>query len=259
MSQVNEQSQVHKDQQSNTNMHGVGEARRPFGRQRGRAPVVKAKNFRGTLKRLWHYFGQEKQFLGIALLLIVIDSLLTLLVPYLIGMSVDNMAMNNSAVNSRMLEITVLALTVAYIVDGVLTFFQGWLMAGISQRIVMKLRCTLFAKLQKLPIVFFDRHSHGEVMSRLSNDIDNVSGTISYATVQLMSGLIMISGSLVMMIILSPLLTVVSVMTVPLVALLAHLIAKKTRNLFKDQQVQLGKLNRFLVFNYEDKIGRAHV
>ena len=138
-------------------------------------------------------------------------------------------------------------------------------MAGVSQRIVMNLRCALFDKLQKLPIVFFDSHSHGEVMSRLSNDIDNVSGTISYSTTQLMSGLIMIIGSLVMMTILSPLLTVVSLMTVPLVALLAHMIAKKTRDLFKEQQVQLGKLNSHVeetitgiqvvkAFNYEDKV-----
>lgn len=262
MSQTNEQSKDDKGQQHSTNMNGLGG--RGFGSRRGREPAIKPKNFRATLKRLWHYFGKEQKFLGLIFMIILIDSLLTLLVPYLIGRSIDIMAANNGWVDFSMLEMLVLALTVAYVVDGLLTFLQGWIMAGVSQRIVMNLRCTLFEKLQKLPIVFFDSHSHGEVMSRLSNDIDNVSGTISFATTQLMSGVIIIIGSLVMMIVLSPLLTAVSLMTVPLVALLAHIIGKKTRDLFKEQQVQLGKLNSHAeetitgiqvvkAFNYEDK------
>ena len=265
MPQANDQTKANTGQQNTTNMNDVERSRRSFGRPRGRGPVVKPKNFRGTLKRLWHYFGQEGKLLGVTFFIIVINSLLTLLVPYLIGISIDSIAGNNGMVNFGMLEKLVLALTLVYIVDGLLTFFQGWLMAGVSQRIVMNLRCTLFEKLQKLPIVFFDSHPHGEVMSRLSNDIDNVSSTISYSTIQLMSGLIMIIGSLVMMMILSPLLTGVSVMTVPLVALLAHMITTKTRDLFKDQQVQLGKLNSHVeetitgiqvvkAFNYEDKV-----
>ena len=243
----------------------LGGSRRSFGSQRGREPVVKPKNFRATLKRLWHYFAKEQKILATLFLIILIDSLLTLLVPYLIGISIDSMSTVNGTAHSGILKKLVLALIVAYVFDGLLTFLQGWLMAGVSQRIVMNLRSALFEKLQKLPIVFFDSHSHGEVMSRLSNDIDNVSGTISYATAQLMSGFIMIIGSLVMMIVLSPLLTVVSLMTVPLVALLAHIIAKKTRDLFKEQQVQLGKLNSHVeetitgiqvvkAFNYEDKV-----
>lgn len=245
--------------------NGVGGPRRSFGRQRGGEPVVKAKNFRGTLTRLWYYFGKEQKSLGIIFSIIVIDSLLTLLVPYLIGMSIDSMSYGNGAVDFTMLARLILALILAYIVDGLLTFFQGWLMASVSQRIVLNLRSGLFAKLQKLPILFFDSHSHGEVMSRLSNDIDNVSSTISQSTTQLMSGSIIIIGSLVMMIVLSPMLTIVSVLTVPLVALLARMIAKKTKDLFKEQQVQLGILNSHVeetitgiqvvkTFNYEEKV-----
>ncbi len=158
----------------------------------------------------------------------------------------------------------VLILIVAFIVDALLTFLQGWLMAGVSQRIVKRLRDALFKKLQKLPVAFFDKRTHGELMSRLSNDIDNVSSTISQSTTQLMSGVIVISGSFIMMLILSPILTAASLLTVPLVFLLTKTIAKRTSVLFKAQQNQLGKLNGQIeetisgievvkAFNHEEK------
>jgi ATP-binding cassette, subfamily B, multidrug efflux pump len=208
----------------------------------GRRPVVKPKNLVGTLQRLWFYFGRERKILGIIFSFILIDSVLTLSAPYLIGNAIDAMTLHGK-VNFGVLEVITLLLLSAYVMDAVLTFLQGWLMAGVSQRIVKSLRHALFQKLQKLPIAFFDTRTHGELMSRLSNDIDNVSNTISQSTTQLMSGVIVIVGSLTMMLILSPILTLASLITVPLVFILTRTIAKKTSVLFKDQQVQLGKLN----------------
>lgn len=216
-----------------------------FGRGHGpmRGPVEKPKNFQGTIRRLWRYFGRERRMLSLLFSFVVLDSALTLLAPYLIGRAVDAMSLNGGDVDFTLLEIVVLALLAAYLFDAVLTFLQGWLMAGVSQRIVKNLRNHLFQKLQKLPVAFFDSRTHGELMSRLSNDIDNVSNTISQSTTQLMSGAITILGSLIMMIVLSPLLTLASLITVPLVFLLTRTVARKTGILFKNQQVQLGKLN----------------
>jgi ATP-binding cassette subfamily B protein len=194
---------------------------------------------------------------------VLADSALTLLGPYLIGVAVDTIA-DTGGVDFKALDLALLALVAAYAADAGLTFFQGWLMAGISQRIVERLRSSLFAKLHKLPLAFFDTRSHGEVMSRLSNDIDNVSTTVSQTTAQLMSGLIAIAGSLVMMLALSPLLTLATLITVPLVFLLARTITKRTKRLFKEQQAQLGALNGHIeetisgmlavkAFNREDK------
>jgi ATP-binding cassette subfamily B multidrug efflux pump len=233
------------------------------GRARG-GPVVKPKNFKGTLKRLWFYIGKERKWLTVIFMLILVDAAITLSGPYLIGISIDAMSSSSGTVNFKLLEIIVIALTAAYITDGFLTFLQGWLMAGVSQKIVMNLRQALFAKLQKMPLAFFDMRRHGEIMSRLSNDIDNVSNTISQSTTQLMTGSIAIIGSLVMMIVLSPLLTLASLITVPLVILLAGSITKKTSVFFRDQQTQLGKLNGHVeetisgievikAFNHEEK------
>lgn len=234
------------------------------GAARFRGPVVKPKNFKGTLKRLWSYFGRERNLLATIFVLILIDSVVMLSSPYLIGRAVDAMALKVGKVNFSLLGIMVITLAGAYVADGVLTFLQGWLMAGVSQRIVKSLRSHLFQKLQKLPVAFFDARTHGELMSRLSNDIDNVSNTISQSTTQLMSGVIVLLGSFIMMIILSPILTLASIVTVPLVFLLTRTIARRTSKLFKNNQVELGRLNGHIeetisglevvkAFNHEEK------
>jgi len=230
-----------------------------------RGPVVKPKNFKGTLHRLWGYFGKERNMLLLIFVAILVDSALMLLNPYLIGKAVDAMTSFHGKVDFNFLELMIIVLASAYIGDGLLTFLQGWLMAGVGQRIVKSLRDSLFHKLQKLPIAFFDRSAHGDLMSRLSNDVDNVSTTISQSTTQLMSGLIILIGSFIMMLILSPLLTVASLITVPLVFFLTRTIAKRTSVLFKRQQDQLGRLNGHIeetisgldvvkAFNHEEKV-----
>ncbi|WEG14658.1 ABC transporter ATP-binding protein [Pullulanibacillus sp. KACC 23026] len=234
------------------------------GASRFRGPVVKPKNFKGTLKRLWAYFGKERNLLATIFVFILIDSIVMLSAPYLIGKAVDAMSIKVGSVNFHLLGIMIVVLAGAYVADGILTFLQGWLMAGVSQRIVKSLRTHLFQKLQKLPVAFFDSRTHGELMSRLSNDIDNVSNTISQSTTQLMSGAIVLLGSLVMMIILSPILTLASLITVPLVFLLTRTIAKRTAKLFKNNQMELGRLNGHIeetisglqvvkAFNHEEK------
>ncbi|MFA4134058.1 MULTISPECIES: ABC transporter ATP-binding protein [unclassified Brevibacillus] len=235
---------------------------RGFGHGAARGPVSKPKNFSGTLKRLWQAFGKEKKLLPIVFAIVFVDALLMLSAPYLIGKSIDAMTGGEEALS--FLSILILALLGSYILDGALTFLQSWLMAGISQRIVTNLRQALFDKLQKLPIAYFDSRTHGELMSRLTNDIDNVSSSISQSTTQLMSGGIVILGSLVMMLVLSPILTLACLITVPLVFLLTRTIAKRTSVLFKNQQMELGKLNGHIeetisgiqvvqAFNYEQK------
>lgn len=210
------------------------------------APKVKPKNFKKTLKRLFGYISSEKRSLVFIFSLIIIDSFIGLMAPYLIGKAVDYMADFQGTKNSSGLIIVIFVLLISYIVSGGINIVEGRIMAKISQGIVRKLRVNLFSKLHKLPISFFDTHSHGEVMSRLTNDIENVSSTVSSSTTQLMSGVITISGSFIMMLILSPILTLASLITVPLVGGLTKIIASKTKVLFKKQQVELGNLNGYI-------------
>jgi ATP-binding cassette subfamily B protein len=219
---------------------GAGPGR--FGGGRGRGPVQKPKNFAGTLKRLWSYLGGERKWLTLVFAFIAADAALSLVGPYLIGRSVDAMG-GPGHVDFTLLQFALIGLIVAYAADAALLFLQGWLMAGVSQRMVKRMRGALFAKLQKLPLAFFDSRRHGEIMSRLSNDIDNISTTVSQTVAQLMNGTIAIVGSLAMMLALSPLLTLASLITVPLVYVLARTVTKRTSVLFKGQQAELGQLN----------------
>lgn len=243
---------------------GPGQGRGPGGFNR-MAPVVKPKNFRATIGRLWKYFGKERYLLSFIFVLVFISAAIGLSVPYLIGKAIDAMSPGKGNVNFSALQIVVIALVSAYITDVFISFLQGWLMAGVSQRIVKNLRKTLFAKLQKLPISFFDLKTHGEIMSRLSNDVDNVSSTVSQSTTQLMSNAITITGAFIMMLKLSPLLTLASIITIPMVFGLTKTIAKRTKVYFKDQQVNLGRLNGHIeetisgihvvkAFNHEEKV-----
>ncbi|MEW9094918.1 MAG: ABC transporter ATP-binding protein [Clostridiaceae bacterium] len=232
---------------------------------RGMKPVVKPKNFKETFLRLWTYFGKERKLLLVVFSLIIISSALGLLAPYFIGRAVDIISLGEMRVDFNGLKIIIGILMITYFTDSFISFIQGWIMAGVSQRIVFTLRASLFGKLQNLPISFFDTHTHGEIMSRLSNDIENVSTTISQSTIQLMSSSINILGAFIMMLLLSPLLTLASMITIPMVFLLTSNIAKKTKVLFKEQQVILGNLNGYIeesisgiavikAFNREDKI-----
>lgn len=216
---------------------------RPGGASRMGKPVVKPKQFKGTVRRLWSYFGRERGLLVVILGFLLAGSLIGLAVPYLLGRTVDAINGGAGAVKLRVLELALVALCAAYAADAALNLLQSWLMAGLSQRVTARLRRALFAKLQKLPLGYYDSRPHGEVMSRLSNDIDQVSQTVSQTTSQLMGGALAIVGSLVMMLWLSPLLTLATLITVPLVYVLAKSITKRTGPLFKAQQVELGRLN----------------
>lgn len=232
--------------------------RGPVGIAGGRGvimPAKKAKDIRYTLKRLWHFFRNEKKQLLIAFLFIMVSGLLGLLVPYFIGKAIDAIFPGKYLVEFQKLRHIMLILLSIYIVDNMLTFLQEYLVAGIAQRVVFTLRENLFQKLQSLPIMFFDTHTHGEIMSRLSNDIDNVSTTISQSIIQFMASSVSILGSLAMMIYLSPLMTVASMITVPMVYFLTRFIAKKTKLLFREQQKTLGRLNGHI----EETISGIHV
>ncbi len=218
-------------------------------------PTEKPKNFKATMARLWKYFGKERRLFTVIFLLVILSAAIGLVAPYLIGRAIDAMTAKRTMVDLGLLKIIVLILGLTYVMDRSLTFLQGLLMAGVSQRIVQNLRGILFAKLQILPIAFFDRNTHGDLMSRLSNDIDNISGTISQSTTQLMLSGITIAGSLIMMLVLSPLLTIASLITVPLVFILTRTIAGRTRALFKEQQTILGRLNG----HTEETIAGIHV
>ncbi|MEA4890073.1 MAG: ABC transporter ATP-binding protein [Clostridiaceae bacterium] len=202
----------------------------------------KPKNMRGTIVRLWRLFGRQKKPLIAIFLLTSLGSGIGLIGPWLIGRAVDAIA-GASGVDFPSLYRIMIFLAAAYAAGALLSWLQEWWIAGVAQRVVLLIRRALFDKLQNLPLAFFDTRTHGELMSRLSNDVDNVSTMISSSTTQLFSSILMILGSLAMMLLLSPLLTLLTLLTVPLTLLLSGWIAKYSRKRFRQQQIDLAELN----------------
>ena len=228
----------------------------------------KPKNLKNTLSRLWGLFGREKRFFILIFFLIAAETLILLLVPYLIGKAVDVISVGVNNVDFTVVKRIIYILISVYVIDSSINLIQGLSMAGISQRIVKNIRKGFFDKLQKLPTSYFDGNLNGDIMSRLTNDIDNISTTISSSISTLMSSSISIIGSLIMMIVLSPILTIAGLITAPLVLILSKTIAKRTKIYFKEQQVALGNLNAHIeesisglevikAFNHEEKIKSA--
>ena len=210
--------------------------RQSGGIQRG-VPAEKPKNLKGTLIRLWNLTKGHRQGLGLIMLLSVLASASAILSPLIIGNAVNMIDSGNYA-------LWILGLLFAlYITDWLVRFLQQFLMAAISQKIILHIRKTLFSSMKNLPLSFFDSRQHGELMSRLTNDVDNISTTISDSLSQLMVYLFTIIGVLSIMIYLNWLLTCVALISVVLVFILTKAVTKRTRKLFKAQQAILGKLN----------------
>lgn len=206
------------------------------GAMRGK-PVEKPKDLKGTLRRLWELTKGHRQGLGWILLLSAASSAAAILSPLIIGRAVTAVDSGDPA---RMVLILLLGL---YICDWLVNFLQQFFMASIGQRIIHFIRVTIFSTMKKLPLSFFDRRQHGELMSRLTNDVDNISTTISNSLTQLLTYVSTIIGILGIMIFLSPLLTAVSLVGVGLIFLLTRVITKRTGKLFAQQQKILGALN----------------
>ncbi|MCL2508697.1 MAG: ABC transporter ATP-binding protein/permease [Oscillospiraceae bacterium] len=205
-------------------------------------PKERAKNARGTFLRLLKFYTKEAKSLFFVSILLLINAAASVFAPYLIGKSVDAMTAAGG-VNFTLIYQYGAALLMIYVTVWLLNITQGLIMNAASQRIMRTLHGTLFDKMQRLPLMYHDTHTHGELMSRLTNDIDNISGTIAQSTTELISASVTILGSVVMMLALSPVLTLVSMMTVPLVLLLTKLISKRSREMFAGQQRELGRLN----------------
>lgn len=200
----------------------------------------KVSNMGATLKRIWHYVDEQRALLIVVLLMVVLSSALQLLGPYLIGRLIDE------HVIPRKLEgvfTFVAVLAISYVLLSVSLFLQNYWMIGIAQQTVYRMRTELFQHFQQLPISFFDRKQHGELMSRMTNDMDNVSATLNSTFIQVFSSILVLTGTVVVMLSLSPLMTLVTMVIIPVMFIATRWITKRTGPLFKGQQQRLGTLN----------------
>ena len=212
---------------------------RPGGRGNMGAPVEKPKAARETLARLIAYFAPEKKAVILLALTVVLAVLASVIAPSLQSSAID------SLVGGRFGEIPrVLGLMLAvYLLHGGATLLQGFLSARLSQRVIYRLRAQLFGKVISLPIPYLDSHSHGDIMSRMTNDAENVSNVISSSLSSLFSGVLMLIGTVVMMLRYSVPLTLLTCLTIGLSVLVTRVMSALMRKYYLRRQELLGTLN----------------
>lgn len=219
----------------------AGTAARAGGPRIGPAlgPVPRAKDPRGTLRRLTSYFVRERGGLFVVLGAVAVSSLLGLVGPFLVGYAIDH------AVGAR--DLAALppiagAMIATYVSAALLDVFSSWRMAGLSQRSLASLREELFAKLQGLPMRYLDRHASGDLMSRLTSDVDAIQQAVAQNVTSLLASTIAMVGIVVAMFLLSPWLALGALLVVPLLLGVTRAVAASTRRGFKDLQRDVGAL-----------------
>ncbi|MBZ0292854.1 MAG: ABC transporter ATP-binding protein/permease [Anaerolineae bacterium] len=214
-----------------------------LGPQRGMPEMgstARAQDTRGTLRRLWGYLSRQHGLLIAVVILVALATGFNLLVPYLIGVAIDQYISVGDLSGLAQIVIFMLVIAVSY---GGVTWLYLILMNRVSQYTVRDLRTDLFAKLQTLPLRFFDQRPHGELMSYLTNDVENISIVLAENVTTFLSSLLVVSGMVILMLLINVPLAIVSFIILPTTAYFTRYVAKHTRKGFRDQQEALSRLN----------------
>ncbi len=217
----------------------------------GMMALERAKNTRGTVRRLVQYAAPHRTALLVVVVLAAVSTGMALAGPYLMGRGIDTIiriAMGRADMEA-LLRI-ILWMIGVYSVSWVAGAAQGWIVASVAQRMMRTLRGDLFDHMQTLSLRFFDSRTSGELMSRLTNDMDAVNRVLSQNVTQLFSGILTIVGVLVIMFVLNPLLALGTLVAFPLMIGLVGLVGSKTRKAFRGYQTSLGTLNGILEETY---------
>jgi ATP-binding cassette subfamily B multidrug efflux pump len=244
--------------QERANQRAAGQDQRPMGPM-GRGPmsmvgmpVQKAKNFRGTLYRLVGYFRPQKYLLLLILVFAVIGTVFNIVGPKILGLATTKLfegvvqkmqGVPGATVDFNYIAHVLLILGGLYVISAVFIYLQQYIMAGVAQRTVYTMRKQVEEKLSRLPLKYFDSQTHGEILSRAVNDMDNISTTLQQSLTQLITSVVTIIGVIVLMLTISLLLSLVVFITLPLSMLVTTVIAKRSQRYFARQQRVLGELN----------------
>ena len=223
-------------------MMGRGPGGGPFGG--AGMPTEKSMNFGPSAKRLLRRLRPERGRIALVTLLTVVSVSFNVIGPRLIGEAINLIPFVPGAkVDFTAIAVVLIWALGLYILASVFGYLQGLVLNGVTQRTVYRLRTEVEGKVNRLPLSYFDRMQRGELLSRVTNDIDNISQTLQQTMSQLLTSLLTVIGVIVMMFILSPLLTIIALVTIPLTILITTAIAKRSQKLFVAQWKHTGELN----------------
>lgn len=226
--------------------------KRGFGPGNVGEPVEKANNFKDTLKRFMSYLKPHKFKLSAVVLMAILSTVFSIISPKIMGFATTKLF---EGIVQKMKHVPfakvdfdyifkiVMILIVLYAASALFNYFQQTIMADVTQGIVYKMRKDIDDKLSRLPLKFFDSKTHGEILSRITNDVDNISSTLQQSLTQIISSVLTIIGILVMMLTISPIMTLICFAAFPFYILITKGIASHSQKYFSDQQRYLGDLN----------------
>ena len=210
----------------------------------------KAKDFKGTMKKLMGYLTQYK----IGLLLVVIfaigSTIFNIAGPKILGKATTELfhgliskVSGGSGIDFDKIAKILIGLMCLYVCSALFSFIQGYIMTGVSQKLTYRMRKEISEKIDRLPMGYFDKMTHGEILSRITNDVDTLSQSLNQSATQVITSVATIIGVLVMMLSISPLMTVIAILILPLSMGLIGMIVKRSQRYFKEQQEYLGYVN----------------
>ena len=235
--------------------------RGPMGHRGPGAPTEKAKNFKGTMKQLIAYMRPYYLNIIVSMLFAVLSVVFMVVGPKILGRATTELVSGFTAkiygtgsINFDRIAEILLFLIAIYLISTLCNFIQNWMMAGVAQKVSFNLRRTMAAKIDILPFSYFDKQSHGEVLSRFSNDIDTVQQTLSQSLAQMISSIVQIIGFLVMMLSISWQMTLMALVVIPLSLFLVTTVVKHSQKYFAKQQRSLGNVNGHIEEMYSGHI-----
>lgn len=220
-----------------------------FGAGRGRGGmqglVEKPKNFKATMATLVRYLKPFRVSIIAVLIFAVVSTGFTIIGPKILGNVTNNIVagylshMIDYGAILKMIEL----LVGLYLLSALFSYIQGWIMSGVSQKVTFNLRRDISSKINRLPLSYFDNRTHGEVLSRVTNDVDTVSQTLNQSLTQIVTAITSIIGIFIMMLTISWQMTLVAIVVLPISLWLISLVVGKSQKYFSKQQVSLGKIN----------------
>lgn len=236
------------------NNHQDSNSTPPMGRGRGhvrgmRGTGEKAKDFKGTIKKLWRYLRSFRPVLGLIIFLAIASTVFTVISPKILG-DITNVVVSSYSQNDTHYQINyqkisrlAIFLLILYVLSFLFSYTQRWLMSAVAQKITFNLRQEISEKIHRLPIRYFDKQAPGEILSRISNDVDVVSQSLEQNLTQLISAFITLVGILIMMFYLSWSMTLLALIILPLTFFSVKMIIKRSQKYFLQQQKSLGEIN----------------
>ena len=233
---------------SNDNRRGPG--RGPMGHGRGMMPGEKAKDFKGTMKKLMSYLGKYTYAI-IAVFIFAIGSVaFSVIGPKVLGKATTEIfngligkISGGDGIDFDKIKIILLTLVALYIVSAILSFIQGFIMSGISQKLAYNLRDELSKKINRLPMSYFDKTTNGEVLSRFTNDIDTLAQSLNQSLTQIITAVTTLVGVFIMMLTIIGIMTVAALVIIPIGMFAISMIIKRSQKFFAQQQEFLGNVN----------------